>query len=193
VGDIDFEVISGVENSDKFQKNKVFGREKLSWGHGNTGHTSSYYDHILTPFWGPSKLQDFPAEFWKHFRLRHLCYDFTLHLCFFLSTFKDGIISCFMNPFLLEHDHILKKMSFYWRICQKREKHMNLCKMRCLVKFSYAFLRIVLFTHVLHKEVNLRLCKLNFLSYNIMIMIMLSWVYFKASIKPKIYTTCLLN
>jgi hypothetical protein len=30
VGDIDFEVISGVENSDKFQKNKVFGREKLS-------------------------------------------------------------------------------------------------------------------------------------------------------------------
>ncbi len=40
---------------------------------------------------------------------------------------------------------------------------MNLCKMRCLVKFSYAFLRIVLFTHVLHKEVNLRLkCKLNF-------------------------------
>jgi hypothetical protein len=39
-------VISGVENSDKFQKNKVFGREKLSWGRGNTGHTSSYYDHI---------------------------------------------------------------------------------------------------------------------------------------------------
>jgi hypothetical protein len=116
-------VISGVENSDKFQKNKVFGREKLSWGRGNTGHTSSYYDHIYT-FLRSFKLQDFPAEFWKHFRLRHLCYDLTL--MFFLSTFKDGIISCFMNPLLLEHDHILKKCLFIEGFV-KRERSIWIC------------------------------------------------------------------
>jgi hypothetical protein len=44
VGDIDFWVISAVENSNKFQKNQVL-EGKISWGRGNTwakntGHTS---------------------------------------------------------------------------------------------------------------------------------------------------------
>jgi hypothetical protein len=44
VGDIDFEVISAAENSNKFPKNQVL-QGKITWGRGNTwangtGHTS---------------------------------------------------------------------------------------------------------------------------------------------------------
>ncbi len=116
---------------------------KISWGRGNTGHTSSYCDHIYT-FFRSFKLQDSPAELWRHFTW-DICvvmitlmffFDWTLKMEYFLASWTiivgtwSHLKMSLLKDLSKERSINLCKMRSLLKDLSK-ERSMNLCKMRC--------------------------------------------------------------